>query len=89
MVVVRTQAAAGQDALEKKVGMLETHQREIHDALASMEAEATRLYQVTPSALTGSPSVHHRPPMRLHGLGSPHQKTVWRCQSPWVYGTSS
>lgn len=25
--------------------MLETHQREIHDALASMEAEANRLYQ--------------------------------------------
>jgi nuclear pore complex protein Nup62 len=45
------QAAAGQDALEKKVGMLETHQREIHDALASMEGEATRLYQArTPPA---------------------------------------
>lgn len=40
------QAAAGQEALEKKVGMLETHQKEIHDALLSMENEAARLYQV-------------------------------------------
>lgn len=40
------QAAAGQEALEKKVGMLETHQKEIHDALLSMENEASRLYQV-------------------------------------------
>lgn len=42
----RLQAAAGQEALEKKVGMLETHQKEIHDALLSMENEAARLYQV-------------------------------------------
>ena len=41
-----SQAAAGQEALDKKVGMLETHQREVHDALAAMEAEAQRLYQV-------------------------------------------
>ena len=27
--------------------MLETHQREIHEALLSMENEATRLYQVS------------------------------------------
>ena len=46
-----SQAAAGQEALDKKVGMLETHQREVHDALAAMEAEAQRLYQVGRVAL--------------------------------------
>ena len=46
MVAAVSQAAAGQEALEKKVGMLETHQKEIHDALMSMENEAARLYQV-------------------------------------------
>jgi hypothetical protein len=42
----RAQAAAGQDALETKVRMLEAHQAEIHASLASMEGEAARLYQV-------------------------------------------
>ncbi len=40
------QTRSGQAALEKKVGMLETHQREIHEALLSIENEAARLYQV-------------------------------------------
>ena len=39
------QTRSGQAALEKKVGMLETHQREIHEALLSIENEAARLYQ--------------------------------------------
>lgn len=38
--------ARGQEALEKKLGMLETHQVEIHEALLAMETEALRLYQV-------------------------------------------
>ncbi len=41
------QTRSSQAALEKKVGMLETHQREIHEALLSMENEAARLYQVS------------------------------------------
>ena len=44
----RAQAAAGQDALDKKVHMLEAHQAEIHASLASMEGEAARLYQARP-----------------------------------------
>ena len=47
MVVQLVQTRSGQGALEKKVGMLETHQREIHEALLSMENEAARLYQVS------------------------------------------
>jgi len=35
--------SAGQDALERKLYMLETHQKEVHDALASIEGEAERL----------------------------------------------
>jgi len=35
--------AAGQDALERKLFMLETHQKEVHDALVSIEGEAERL----------------------------------------------
>ena len=40
------QVNKGQEALEKKLGMLETHQKEIHDSLVSIEGEAARLYQV-------------------------------------------
>ena len=46
MILQLVQTRSGQAALEKKVGMLETHQREIHEALLSMENEAARLYQV-------------------------------------------
>lgn len=52
------EAAQGQDALERKLGLLETHQKEVHDSLVSVEAEAARMYQVlgappnpTPAAL--------------------------------------
>ena len=40
------QAHKGQEALEKKVALLEAHQKEIHDSLSSMESHALRLYQV-------------------------------------------
>ena len=40
------QAYAGQVALERKLSMLETQQKEVHDALVGMEAEALRLYKV-------------------------------------------
>lgn len=35
---------AGQEALDKKLGMIETHQKEIHDALVSIEGEAEKIY---------------------------------------------
>lgn len=35
----------GQESLEKKLQMLETHQKGIHDALVGMEGEAERLYR--------------------------------------------
>lgn len=35
----------GQEGLEKKLQMLETHQKGIHDALVGMEGEAERLYR--------------------------------------------
>ena len=38
-------ALAGQEALERRLAMLETHQRGIHDALIGMEGEAERLYR--------------------------------------------
>jgi nuclear pore complex protein Nup62 len=36
----------GQEALDKKLGMLETHQKDIHDALVNIENDASRLYLV-------------------------------------------
>ena len=35
---------SGQDALERRLQMLEAHQKGIHDALSGMESEAERLY---------------------------------------------
>lgn len=35
--------AAGQETLERKLFLLETHQKEIHDALSSIEGEAERI----------------------------------------------
>ena len=35
--------SAGQEAMERKLALLETHQREVHDALCSIEAEAEKL----------------------------------------------
>eukprot|EP00878_Enallax_costatus_P036453 GHUV01040940.1.p1 GENE.GHUV01040940.1~~GHUV01040940.1.p1 ORF type:complete len:604 (+),score=248.82 GHUV01040940.1:79-1890(+) len=35
---------AGQQALERQLGMIETHQKEVHDSLVSIEAEAERMY---------------------------------------------
>jgi hypothetical protein len=35
----------GQEHLEKKLDILETHQNEIHNALLSMEGEADQLYR--------------------------------------------
>ena len=46
--VVGVQAHAGQNALERKLNMLETQQKEVHDALVAMEGEALRLYKVPP-----------------------------------------
>ena len=41
------QAHKGQESLEKKVALLEAHQKEIHDSLVSMENVALRMFQVT------------------------------------------
>lgn len=40
------QAHKGQESLERKVALLEAHQKEIHDSLVSMENVAVRMYQV-------------------------------------------
>jgi hypothetical protein len=40
------QAQIGQESLEKKVALLEAHQKEVHDSLVSMEGLALRMYQV-------------------------------------------
>ena len=40
------QVNKGGEALEKKLGLLEAHQKEVHDSLVSIEAEADRMYQV-------------------------------------------
>ena len=42
--LIFTQVNKGQEALDKKLGMLETHQKDIHDALVGIENEASRLY---------------------------------------------
>lgn len=39
------QVMAGQDALERKLSLVEMHQKGIHDTLVSMEGEAERLYK--------------------------------------------
>lgn len=39
------QAQKGQQALERRVAMLETHQLEVHNALVTMENEAMRLHR--------------------------------------------
>ena len=39
------QLLAGQESLEKKLQLLEMHQKGIHDALTGMETEAERLYR--------------------------------------------
>lgn len=39
------QAHQGQESLEKKVALLEAHQKEVHDSLVSMENVALRMYQ--------------------------------------------
>ena len=46
----------GQEALDKKLGMLETHQKDIHDALVTIENDASRLYlaRVVPSCLSSA-----------------------------------
>ena len=44
------QAQKGQEALERRVAMLETHQLEIHNALVTMEDEALRLHRVSRAA---------------------------------------
>lgn len=36
---------AGQEALEKRLALVEAHQKEIHDTLGAMEGEAERLYR--------------------------------------------
>jgi nuclear pore complex protein Nup62 len=35
--------SAGQEAMERKLALLETHQKEVHDALSSIEQEAEKL----------------------------------------------
>ena len=42
------QAHTGQDALDKRIALLEAHQKEVHDALVSMEGHALSLYQASP-----------------------------------------
>lgn len=39
------QVMGGQEALEKRLALVETHQKEIHDTLVAMEGEAERLYR--------------------------------------------
>ena len=52
------QVSKGQEALDKKLGMLETHQKDIHDALVNIENDASRLYLArSPSAALCT--VHH------------------------------
>ena len=48
-------AAAAQAALERKLGLLEAHQKEVHDALSSMEAAAAAAYadELRPAMLSG------------------------------------
>jgi len=36
---------AGQDGLERRLQILEAHQKGVHDALVGMEAEAERMYR--------------------------------------------
>eukprot|EP00955_Chlamydomonas_euryale_P116307 366410-Chlamydomonas_euryale.AAC.6 len=43
MLLLPQAVVAGQDALERKLFLLETHQKEIHDALSSIEIEAERM----------------------------------------------
>ena len=43
------QAHKGQESLEKKVALLEAHQKEVHDSLVSMENVALHMYQVGPT----------------------------------------
>lgn len=49
-------AAAAQAALERKLGLLEAHQKEVHDALGSMEAAAAAAYadELRPAMLSGN-----------------------------------
>lgn len=63
------QAAAGQDATEKRVRMLEAHQAEIHASLASMEGEAARLYQACSSVSCGSGALRFCSSFVLHSSG--------------------
>lgn len=42
------QAHKGQESMEKKISLLEAHQKEIHDSLVSMENVALHMYQVIP-----------------------------------------
>ena len=46
-------AAAAQAALDRKLGLIEAHHKEIHDALASMEGAAARAYAAETPALDG------------------------------------
>ncbi len=39
--------------MEKKVALLEAHQKEVHDSLTSMEGLALRMYQVGPATRNG------------------------------------
>ena len=52
-------AAAAQAALERKLGLLEAHQKEVHDALSSMEAAAAAAYadELRPAMLASSGGV--------------------------------
>lgn len=44
--VLSLQAHKGQESLEKKIALLEAHQKEVHDSLVSMENVALHMYQV-------------------------------------------
>lgn len=78
---------AGQEALEKKLALVETHQKEIHDTLSSMEGEAERLYREERNLLDddsrcaldeGGPAVLDRAGGRAVALLG-GQRAVWVC----------
>ncbi|GFH14924.1 Nsp1_C domain-containing protein, partial [Haematococcus lacustris] len=61
---------AGQDALERKLNLLEAHQKEVHDALASIENEAERLLLPELSLLDGDATERDRLYARAEAVSS-------------------
>lgn len=59
-----------QEALERKLFLLETHQKEIHDALASIEGEAERICSSERSLLDSDTLERDRLYSRAEGISS-------------------